>query len=103
MVFLVFLVFRNFQFRRWVWPMNDLIPAFLMHLLTKAKWSFVFIMGMVASTATPAVLEAPMLRARVEEGLLPPVEERIPDEPLVIQPGTYGVESNGRYGGVPAV
>ena len=39
--------------------------------------------------------EAPMLAARVASGDLPPVEERLPDDPLVITP----VESIGKYGG----
>ena len=37
--------------------------------------------------------ESPMLRERVEAGELPPVEERLPDEPLVVetpQTGEYG-------------
>ena len=43
----------------------------------------------------PAKLgEAPMLAERVKAGKLPPVEQRVPDEPLVIKPvheiGTYG-------------
>ena len=33
--------------------------------------------------------ESPMLRERVEAGELPPVEERLPDEPLVVEgPGS---------------
>ncbi|HET6520496.1 MAG TPA: ABC transporter substrate-binding protein, partial [Geminicoccaceae bacterium] len=39
--------------------------------------------------------EAPMLAERVQAGELPPVEERLPEEPLVIQP----VHEIGRYGG----
>jgi peptide/nickel transport system substrate-binding protein len=39
--------------------------------------------------------EAPMLAALVEAGKLPPVEERLPAEPLVVQP----VDSVGEYGG----
>ena len=39
-------------------------------------------------------VEAPMLAARVADGSLPPVEERLPDNPLVMEPweeiGTYG-------------
>lgn len=39
-------------------------------------------------------LEAPALAAQVEAGTLPPLEERLPDEPLVVEPvdeiGTYG-------------
>lgn len=45
--------------------------------------------------------EAPMLRIRVAAGELPPVEERLPEEPLVVEP----LEQVGRYGGtlrVPA-
>lgn len=37
--------------------------------------------------------ESPMLRDRVERGELPPVEERLPDNPLVVTP----IESVGRY------
>jgi peptide/nickel transport system substrate-binding protein len=39
--------------------------------------------------------EAPMLRALVEAGELPPLEERLPSEPLVVEP----YESIGKYGG----
>ena len=42
-----------------------------------------------------------MLRARVAAGELPPVEERLPEEPLVLGPGdAFGFESLGQYGGV---
>lgn len=40
--------------------------------------------------------EAPMLRVKVAAGELPPVEERLPDEPLVVAPR----ESIGKYGGI---
>ena len=39
--------------------------------------------------------EAPMLAELVKQGKLPPVQERVPQEPLVIKP----VHSIGRYGG----
>lgn len=39
--------------------------------------------------------EAPMLKELVEKGELPPVEQRLPEEPLVVEP----VESIGQYGG----
>jgi len=39
--------------------------------------------------------EAPMLTELVEQGVLPPVENRLPEEPLVIEP-TEGI---GKYGG----
>jgi peptide/nickel transport system substrate-binding protein len=45
----------------------------------------------------PATLQqAPMLDPLVQDGRLPPVEERVPSEPLVVQP----VEGIGTYGGV---
>jgi len=40
--------------------------------------------------------ESPMLRTKVAAGELPPVEERLPEEPVVIEP----VEKIGKYGGV---
>ncbi len=39
--------------------------------------------------------EAPMLRVKVAAGELPPVEERLPEEPMVIEP----YEEIGQYGG----
>jgi len=39
--------------------------------------------------------EAPMLRVKVAAGELPPVEKRLPEEPLVIEP----IEEIGQYGG----
>jgi len=39
--------------------------------------------------------EAPMLRVKVAAGELPPVEKRLPEEPLVVKP----VEKIGQYGG----
>lgn len=39
--------------------------------------------------------EAPMLAAKVDSGELPPVEERLPEEPVVVQP----LQSIGEYGG----
>ncbi|PLV56575.1 hypothetical protein [Thermotoga sp. SG1] len=39
--------------------------------------------------------EAPMLKEMVEKGLLPPVEERLPKNPLVVTP----VKEIGQYGG----
>jgi len=39
--------------------------------------------------------EAPMLRVKVAAGEIPPVEERLPEEPVVIAP----VEEIGQYGG----
>ena len=41
--------------------------------------------------------ESPILRDRVERGELPPVEDRLPDEPLVVTP----IENIGRYDSEP--
>lgn len=50
----------------------------------------------VVTDMTPASFqEAPMLAEKVAAGELPPLEERLPDEPLVIQPA----EGSGQYGG----
>lgn len=59
-----------------------------------------------AATAAPAskYQEAPMLAQMVEAGDLPPIEERLPVEPLVVGPGLLISEENldwepGTYGG----
>src|SRR5688500_5689400 len=48
-----------------------------------------------AGAAQDTYNEAPILAERVAAGELPPVEERLPAEPLVIEP----VEQVGEYGG----
>ena len=48
-----------------------------------------------AATMAGAYNEAPMLAARVAAGELPPVEDRLPPEPVVITP----LEEVGKYGG----
>jgi peptide/nickel transport system substrate-binding protein len=48
-----------------------------------------------AEPADISSLEAPMLAERVQAGELPPLEERIPANPVVLEP----VESLGEYGG----
>jgi peptide/nickel transport system substrate-binding protein len=50
----------------------------------------------MSATSALAYQQAPMLDDRVAGGELPPVEERLPKSPLVIEP----VESIGQYGGV---
>ena len=49
----------------------------------------------LSSVALGAYNEAPMLAEKVAQGLLPPVEERLPENPLVIEP----YHSIGKYGG----
>ncbi len=48
-----------------------------------------------AAPAVTARKEAPQLAALVREGKLPPVEQRLPKAPLVVQP----IEKVGKYGG----
>ena len=43
--------------------------------------------------------ESPMLRVKVAAGELPPIEERLPEDPIVIQP----IEKIGQYGGTARV
>ena len=50
-------------------------------------------MGLVSSQSMYS--EAPALAEKVAAGELPPVDERLPDEPVVIEP----VEEIGQYGG----
>ena len=61
-----------------------------------------------AATEAPAVvvsLESPMLAEKVKAGTLPPLEERLPDEPMVVGPGVYQTVENlpdwapGKFGG----
>lgn len=49
-----------------------------------------------AASADSDALEAPMLAEMVAAGSLPPLEERLPKTPMVIEP----VESLGKYGGI---
>ena len=39
--------------------------------------------------------EAPMMAELVGQGKLPPVRERLPEEPLIVEP----IEKTGKYGG----
>ncbi len=50
----------------------------------------------LAAQGAPVYSEAPMLTELVAQGLLPPVAERLPVEPLVVEP----VEEIGQYGGI---
>jgi len=45
----------------------------------------------------PRYRESPILRERVERGELPPVEKRLPEQPLVVPPA----EAIGRYDSDP--
>lgn len=55
----------------------------------------ILVLGLEASAASVSYQEAPMLQEKVAAGELPPVEERLPAEPLVQTP----LESIGKYGG----
>ncbi|PRY00891.1 ABC transporter substrate-binding protein [Allonocardiopsis opalescens] len=60
--------------------------------------------GQEEGAAVEGVNEAPMLAERVEAGELPPLAERLPEDPVVVQPteqvGTYGGEWNSAIAGV---
>ena len=53
------------------------------------------VMCFLGTTAALAYNEAPMLTALVDAGELPPLEQRLPEEPQVIEP----LEKVGKYGG----
>lgn len=68
--------------------------------------------GAVQPTSAPAAggksprgfVEVPFLAERVSAGKLPPIDERLPEEPFVVGPGVliqeeYGPWTNGEYGG----
>ncbi|MFP6591313.1 MAG: hypothetical protein VCE12_12405, partial [Candidatus Latescibacterota bacterium] len=52
---------------------------------------------MMAPVMVPALdyQQAPMLAAAVERGELPPLEQRLPPQPMIVEP----VHEIGRYGG----
>ncbi len=51
--------------------------------------------GTTATAVAPAGKEAPMLAEKVKDGTLPPLSERLPEQPLVVTP----IEEIGQYGG----
>ncbi len=64
------------------------------------KLTVMLLIGVICVLGTSSALavkydEVPMLRAKVAAGELPPMAERIPEEPYVVQP----VERVGDYGG----
>ncbi len=70
------------------------------------KVTIVLLAGLICllGTAALAYNEAPMLKALVDAGKLPPLEERLPIEPFVAGPGALIAEENldleiGQYGG----
>ena len=67
--------------------------------LSRRVWIVGAVLAFVASSAPGAPArtyrEAPMLAERVRAGKLPPVEERLPDDPPEVEP----VDSIGKYGG----
>jgi peptide/nickel transport system substrate-binding protein len=67
-------------------------PALGSHLIGKLEGPTI-----LPEAKRPAKLgEAPMLAELVKAGKLPPVEQRVPEEPLVIKP----LETIGKYGGI---
>lgn len=58
-------------------------------------FSFFILLFLFESLNAGSYHESPMLKEKVRQALLPPVEERLPAEPAVVQP----VERIGKYGG----
>jgi peptide/nickel transport system substrate-binding protein len=54
----------------------------------------------VAEEVPPKLSEPPELARLVAAGGLPPVRERVGEDPLIVRPGSYGVSSIGNYGGI---
>ena len=67
----------------------------MVHKLTVMVLVGVFCLLGITSALAVTYNEAPMLRVKVAAGELPPVEERLPEEPKVVEP----VEEIGQYGG----
>jgi len=65
------------------------------------------VVGLCLMGATSALAvkynEAPMLRVKVAAGEIPPIEERLPDEPKVLEPLGVSEPEIGQYGGTARV
>ena len=71
-------------------------PRFLLTLIILIMMVVSILPGItLAQDDTTTYSEAPMLAELVASGDLPPVEERLPENPLVVEP----VERVGVYGG----
>ena len=67
--------------------------------LSARVWTRRFVMALVAFAATPAFsAEPPALAERVASGALPPLEQRLPTPPLMVN-FTKPYQSPGKYGG----
>ncbi len=65
-------------------------------LLKRQSWIVLMVLALVVALSGAGLAgEAPMLRERVESGELPPLDERLPVEPYVVET----VEQIGEYGG----
>lgn len=61
----------------------------------RALAAAVLLLALAAAASANGYRQAPMLEAAVARGELPPVEDRLPPEPMVVEP----VHEIGRYGG----
>ena len=103
--------------KQWVWPMIVIVALVLTGCApaatptpTAAPTEAVPVEATPTPAAAPAApptkyQEAPMLAELVKAGKLPPVDERLPEEPFVVGPGVLITEQDlpdwqpGRYGG----
>lgn len=64
-------------------------------LLAHSAISVAVIVAALGTAASAFAQQAPMLEALVADGALPPLEERLPSNPLIVEP----IDSIGKYGG----
>jgi|Wag4MinimDraft_15_1082655.scaffolds.fasta_scaffold00303_4 peptide/nickel transport system substrate-binding protein len=85
LVFLIVFIFMTFQIVMAI-GLNEIVPGEYYNLTDYER---------LTGKKITKFNEAPMLKEMVEKGLLPPVEERLPKNPVVVTP----YEEIGQYGG----
>jgi len=70
-------------------------PTVSHNRIVKVLSALALLLPLGVALAQPAYSEAPALAERAASGELPPVAERLPQNPLVVEP----VERVGEYGG----
>ncbi len=67
-------------------------------MLALAALALATTLGQAGATERPLLIETPMYRSAVEHGTMPPIADRLPDDPLVVDLEAEGLEP-GRPGG----
>ena len=81
------------------WRAGLMGGIFILYLLSGCAETKRTSLGSAEDTGGLDAKEAPMLARQVAEGLLPPLESRIPDNPLVAKHDFEGYEGAGVFGG----